>query len=365
VSRRFTGAALQVSVAGDELASPALSERWRELAVAAENPFALPDWHGAWVATHPADAPLVLVCREPGGDVAGVVPLVSRGRRLLGAGEQLADWFGPACAPADEARVAAAAVDALARMPQRWDVWQLDRCRAGAWVDGLLAAAAGSAVKLLAQRDEDVLVSVNLPRDGAGLTSAKKRRELARLGRRLREAHAVQLRASTTAPEIERDLEALLRLRAARWSTSFDAPAEAFLRRFTASLAQLGLLRLWATDVDGVPAGVLLGWRLGARMFAYSQAFDREHERFGIGTALLAHAVREAALEGCEHFDMLRGDESFKASFHISPSPVTSYHVVRRRSRALLEEHAIAGARAVYGRLSPQRRERLRRALGR
>jgi len=52
----------------------------------------------------------VLVCRESTGVIVGVVPLVLRGRRLLAAGEQLADWFGPACAPEDEARVAAAAV---------------------------------------------------------------------------------------------------------------------------------------------------------------------------------------------------------------------------------------------------------------
>ena len=365
MSRPSAGPGLDVSVAGAETSSDALAQRWRELAIAAENPFALPEWHRAWVAAHPADVPLVLVCREPGGDVAAVVPFVSRGRRLLAAGGQLADWSGPACAPADEARVAAATVDALARMPQRWDVWQLDRCRAGAWIDGLQAAAARSPVKLLAQRDEDVLVAVDLPRDGAGLTTAKKRRELARLDRRLREEHAVALRASTTPAEVERDLDALLALRAARWGTSFDPAEEAFLRDFASSLGRLGLLRMWTLDVDGAPAAVSLNWRLGPRTFGYSQAYDRAYASFGVGMALLAHAVRAAAQEGCESFDMLRGDEQFKAGFHITPSPVTSYRVVRRRSRALLEEQALASVRAAYEQLSPQRRERLRRALGR
>jgi len=173
----------------------ALARRWHKLAIAAENPFVLPEWHAAWVATHPADAPFVLVCREPTGAIAGVVPLVARGRRLLAVGDQFADWFGPACAPADEARVAAAAVAALSRT-RRWDVWQLDRCRtSGAWIDGLAVAAVGSAVKLLAHPGDDVLVSVDLARGGPDLRTAKKVRELARSARRLREAHDVVLRA--------------------------------------------------------------------------------------------------------------------------------------------------------------------------
>jgi len=364
LSRRSPGTGLSVDVITTARAPEALAQRWHELAAEAENPFALPEWHAAWVAAHPADTPFVLVCREREGDVVGVVPLVMRGRRLLAAGEELADWCGPACAPGDEVRVAAAVVGALARTAQRWDVWQLDRCRAqDAWIDGLLRASRGSAVKLLPYRGEDLLVAVDLERDGPDLTTKKKRRELERLDRRLREAHDVQLRRSTTPQQIERDLDALLHLRTARWDVSFDASEESFLRALVASLARLELLRLWAIDVDGEPAGVLLGWRLGSRAFAYSHAFDRAHERFGIGMALLAHAVRAAADEGCARYDMLRGDEHFKGSFHISTAPVTCYHAVRRRSLARLQAEAFVGARSAYHRLGTRQRERLRRAL--
>jgi CelD/BcsL family acetyltransferase involved in cellulose biosynthesis len=364
LSRRIPGAGLRVEVFTAERPPDAIAQRWHELAILAENPFALPEWHAAWVQANPVDTPFVLVCREQTGEVAGVVPLVLRGRRLLAAGEQLADWSGPACVPGDEARVAAAVVGALARTAQRWDVWQLDRCRTGgAWIDALMRAARGSAVKLLPNRGEDVLVAVDLQRDGPDLTSGKKRRELERLGRRLRESHDVALRRSTAPEEIERDLDVLMRLRAARWGGGFEAQEEAFVRTLAVSLARLDLLRLWTIDIDGAAAGVLLGWRLGTRAFAYSHAFDGTHERFGIGMALLAHGVRDSAEEGCAYFDMLRGDEHFKGSFHISPEPVSSYSVVRRRSLARLEAEALAGARSAYRRLPPERRERLRRAL--
>ena len=364
LSRPSPGPELRVDVVTSPRPTPEVAQRWHELAVAAENPFVLPEWHAAWVAAQPADTPFVLVCRERSGGIAGVVPLVLRRRRLLAAGEQLTDWFGPACAPADEGRVAAAVVDALGRTAQRWDVWELDRCRAdGAWIDGLLRAADRSALKLLPHRGDDVLVAVDLVHDGPDLTTAKKRRELKRLDRRLREAHDVELRHSTTPAQIERDLDALLRLRAARWSVSFDASEQAFVRALAASLARLDLLRLWTIDVDGEPAGVLLGWRLGARAFAYSHACDRAHERFGLGMALFAHAMRTSAEEGCTRFDLLRGDEHYKGSFHISASAVTSYRAVRRRSLARLHAQALVGARSAYRRLPPQQRERLRRAL--
>jgi CelD/BcsL family acetyltransferase involved in cellulose biosynthesis len=360
LSRRAPGAGLRVEVLTTQRPPEALVQRWRELAILAENPFVLPEWHAAWVQANPTETPFVLVCREEAGDVAGVVPLVRRGRRLLASGEPLADWCGPACAPGDEARVAGAVIDALALSAQRWDVWQLDRCRTGgAWIDALHRASRGSAVKLLPNRGEDVLVAVDLLRDGPDLTSGKKRRELERLGRRLRETHEVALRRSTAPEQIERDLDVLMRLRAERWGGGFDPTEEAFVRTLAAALARLDLLRLWVLDVDGAAAGVLLGWRLGTRAFAYSQAFDPAHERLGVGMALLAHGVRDSAEEGCAYFDMLRGDEHFKGSFHISPEPVSSYSAVRRGSRARVQAEALVAARAAYRRLPPERRARL------
>src|SRR6185295_11066668 len=77
-----------------------LIEPWRALAVAAENPFALPEWLDAWCAAHPQDRPRILVCRRADGSLAGVVPLVARGTRrrrvVLAPGGDLADVFAPA-----------------------------------------------------------------------------------------------------------------------------------------------------------------------------------------------------------------------------------------------------------------------------
>ena len=117
----------------------------------------------------------------------------------------------------------------------------------------------------------------------------------------------------------------------------------------------------------GATAGVALDWRVGARAFQrQSGLWSCALSAYGIGMVPLAHTVRASAEEGCATFDMLRGDERLKADFDISISreAVVSYRAVRRRSFARLQADAIAGARAVYRHMPPQRRERLRRALG-
>ena len=159
------------------------------------------------------------------------------------------------------------------------------------WIDTLTGVADSSGVVLVAHPGDDVLVSIGLARDGPDVRIAKKCRELARSARRLREAHDVVVLASTVPAEIERDLDALLRLRAARWDASFDAAAEEFVHELAASLARRDLLRLWAIDIDGATASVLFGWRLGARAFADSQACDRAHERCSTSTSCSSTAT--------------------------------------------------------------------------
>jgi CelD/BcsL family acetyltransferase involved in cellulose biosynthesis len=328
-------------------------EAWRALAVAAENPFALPDWQAAWCAAHPQDAPRTFVCRRADGEVAGVLPLVVRTRRrrrvALMPGDDAADFCAPACAPADSAAVAHAVLRELARAA---DLWRLERCIAGtAWAESIAAAARPAGFAMLPWRAEPPLVVADL-RDRDDLVDAKQRRDIARLRRRLERDHAVVVRSSQGPEEARRDLGELLRLHADRWGPgTFPAPVRAFHADFAARAAEQGWLRLHTLEVDGRPAAVLYGWRLNTRAFAYSQAFDPAHARDAVGVSLLVSAVEQAAAEGCAHFDMLRGDEQHKQRFRISSHPLESHFVARRRSPAILEAFAASAARRAWARL--------------
>jgi hypothetical protein len=117
-----------------------LADEWRELALRRENPFVLPEWHAAWLETHPAARPVVIAAWREDGSLAGVIPLVATpGSRWLGvAGAPYADWFSPACDPADEPALAAATAGVLDRLG---GVWRIDRSLAGgSWLDALRAA---------------------------------------------------------------------------------------------------------------------------------------------------------------------------------------------------------------------------------
>ena len=125
----------------------------------------------------------------------------------------------------------------------------------------------------------------------------------------------------------------------------------AFHTEFAARAAERGWLRLHTLEVDGRPAAVLYGWRLGTRAFAYSQAFDPAYARYAIGVSLLATAVERAAAEGCTRFDMLRGDEPHKQRFRVSAHALESRLVARRGSPAAAEALARSAGRRAWARL--------------
>ena len=348
--------ALEVTVF--ERTPPAeVMEAWRALAVAAENPFALPDWQAAWCAAHPQDAPRTFVCRREDGEVAGVLPLVVRTRRrrrvVLAPGDGAADFCAPACAPADSAAVAHAVLRELAGAPRAWELWRLERVRRRQRVVAARSprrrARPGSRCCPGARSRRSWWPTCS---DRDDLIDAKQRRDIARLRRRLERDHAVVVRTSEGPEEARRDLGELLRLHAARWGPgTFPAPVRAFHADFAARAAERGWLRLHTLEVDGRPAAVLYGWRLNTRAFAYSQAFDPAYARYAVGISLLVSAVEQAAAEGCAHFDMLRGDEQHKQRFRISSHPLESHLVARRRSPAMLEALAASAARRAWARL--------------
>ena len=343
---------------------------WRALAVAAENPFALPDWQAAWCAAHPQDAPRTFVCRRENGVVAGVLPLVvrTRGRRrtVLAPGDGAADFCAPACAPADNAAVAQAVLRELAGAPRTWELWRLERCVAGsAWSDAIVAAARPAGFAVLPWRAEPPLIVADVS-DRDDLIDAKQGRDIARLRRRLDRDHAVVMRTSDGPEEARRDFAELLRLHAARWGPgTFPAPVRAFHADFAVRAAKHGWLRLHTLEVDGRPAAVLYGWRLNARAFAYSQAFDPAYARYAVGISLLVNAVEQAAAEGCECFDMLRGDEQHKQRFRITSHPLESHVVAHRSSPAVLEALAGSSAWRAWARLPPRGRSLVGRLTSR
>ena len=111
-------------------------------------------------------------------------------------------------------------------------------------------------------------------------------------------------------------------LHAARWDElrgRLDDPRARRCRRstrdFAAAALERGWLRLSFLEVEGTAVAALYGWRIGGR-YAYFQAgFDTAWADASVGLVLMAHTVREAIEEGADEYDLLLGDEDYKARF--------------------------------------------------
>ncbi|QBR91164.1 GNAT family N-acetyltransferase [Nocardioides euryhalodurans] len=115
-------------------------------------------------------------------------------------------------------------------------------------------------------------------------------------------------------------LDHLLRLHGSRagdqgWATSFTAERRrlhlALLARATPGCGPAAVVARRDDEVVGVLYGFL--WQ---RTFAYYQTgWDEAYARHGLGTVLVAAAMRAARDAGCEVFDFLRGAEPYKYRF--------------------------------------------------
>lgn len=73
-----------------------------------------------------------------------------------------------------------------------------------------------------------------------------------------------------------------------------------------------GWLRLYLLSVDGNCIAVEYCLHIADRVADFQSGFDVRWSRFGVGTLLIAHAIREAIQEGASEFDFLRGGEAYK-----------------------------------------------------
>ena len=57
------------------------------------------------------------------------------------------------------------------------------------------------------------------------------------------------------------------------------------------------------------------GWLIGDRYAYYQSGFDPAYGRLSIGQFMHAKMIKNAIAEGAGEYDMLLGDEGYKASF--------------------------------------------------
>ncbi|MBE7469078.1 MAG: hypothetical protein DPW09_31475 [Anaerolineae bacterium] len=103
-----------------------------------------------------------------------------------------------------------------------------------------------------------------------------------------------------------------------------------FFKALAVELAQLGWLKLYFIEVNGVKAAAMLGFDYNNEFLLYNSGFDPEQfAQFSPGNVLTAYTIQDAIRLGRRRYDFLRGDEVYKFRFGAVAEPVYDLVITR------------------------------------
>jgi CelD/BcsL family acetyltransferase involved in cellulose biosynthesis len=312
-----------------------LGPEWDALVAASANPgpFLTSAWIGAWLATLGSEADLEVVTARDAddGSLIAAAPFFVEPHTRAGVRYRVLRFIGSGPAAPDHLDLpvvrrappgTAAAVWAAVNRNRRWDVVDLD----GVAADGILA-------RLLVRRSGDrgrverILTPFLRLRPTWDATAATfdgaLRSSLDRQRRRLdRDAAGPVCERMVAAPgDLEESMTRLERLHQsvraeAGQRGAFGTPLlAAFQREVARRMLAAGRLRLWRLDVGDQTIAAIECFRHADTVSFYTTGYDREWQRYGPGSRVMAVAIGAAIAEGAAEFDFLRGDEPYKRSW--------------------------------------------------
>ena len=151
--------------------------------------------------------------------------------------------------------------------------------------------------------------------------SGNMRRNLRRRMRRLNEKYLVKVKTHSDFDSIEEAMDTFYKLHQKRWKTQgkHGVFAEKALREFHNEVARLFSEKKWLSlyimTVDDVPIGAIYSFDYKAKKYEYLTGFDPEYSKYGVANLLRMHAVDDCIRKGLNEYDLMRGDEPYKASW--------------------------------------------------
>ncbi len=241
--------------------------------------------------------------------------------RFLG-GTEVTDYMGPVGLPQTQPELAHALWVALLGR----DDWRSADLRGlaedRAWLGLLRDTAAAQGLSVEETEDQNgVAPFLPLAPSWADYLEGlppKLRHEIKRKARKL-EAEVgpfqiVSATKQTLIPFLDRFVE-LHRMSEGPKGVFMQPGMEIFFRRLGEAFGPRGVFRLTFIEVGGVKAAGTIGFNFGGTFFLYNSAFDRELQQLGPGMVLVAEDIRLAIEDGCEAFDLLKGDYAYKYRF--------------------------------------------------
>lgn len=310
-------------------------DAWRQLSSGA--PMRSPEWLLAWweIYAAPGDELSVLLIRAPGGRLIGLAPLYLQSAkgsaifRLLGSDSVCTNHTTWISAGGWESRVGIEVARFLLNCRSSWKRLLFDAVDTN---DVALLATVTCLTEhgcFLRKRQMRNCWKIALPEtwdDYLGMLSKSRRKRCRHLQRQFFDSGIIKVRQVESEAELQQGFDILLKLHAARWGSPQnplgvfdDQRLRRFHERVSRELLAQKKLRLAWLEYNGRPIAVEYQFVDSNTVYAYQAGVDLSMDKYSPGMLSVMAAIQFAMAKGCDTFDLLRGDEPYKASWHALP----------------------------------------------
>lgn len=316
---------------------------WRELTDDA--PMRSPEWLLGWwtIYAAPGDELFVLLFHNEEGALVGLAPLYLHDVddnptfRLLGSGDVCTNhttWFSTA---GWEARVGIEVARYLLQCRSRWKRLLIesvdnDDISIYSTVDYMVKNGCFQRRRFIAN-----CWRIALPAswdEYLMMLSRSLRKKCRKLQRQFFDTGKIHVHQTESEADLQRGFDILLQLHSARWGSA-EKPLGVFdderFRRFHETVSRDFLtrkkLRLAWLEHAGTPIAVEYQFFNAKEVYAYQAGVDLTMDEYSPGKLSMIAAIQFAIERGCESFDLLRGDEPYKANWRAAPTPFYDLHV--------------------------------------
>jgi CelD/BcsL family acetyltransferase involved in cellulose biosynthesis len=320
----------------------------------------LTTWWKHYGAEHPERSLQTLLAFEDDGTLAAILPAYvettwTQGRawRLLGDGDVCSDHLGLLCQSASAERSAAALGRAIAA-DEQWELLEFAAIdEHDAPTNRLLDELAESEC-MISRTPADRCWKIDLPatwEEFLALQSKSHRKQLRQLERRVLDGPRANWRIVESSRDFGDAWSTLIDLHQRRRQSlgepgCFAEPTwAAFHWDVAQQLLALGQLRLSTLRLDGRPIAAEYHLASGATTWAYQGGVDPNRLAEEPGQLSTLRSIQRAMAEGHAAFDLLRGDEPYKAHWRATPAQSYCLAAVPNRLWPRLRRGAFSGAK--------------------
>jgi CelD/BcsL family acetyltransferase involved in cellulose biosynthesis len=311
-------------------------EAWSDLANGV--PTRSPEWLLVWWQFYATskDELCVLLFHESGGALIGLAPLFIRPEgegltvRLLGSGSACTNHTSWLAASGWEKQVSCAVAQFLIDLKAGWNLMLLESIDADDVQINTTVAYLEKSGCFVRRTPLTNCWRIALPStwsDYVRMLSKSHRKRCIKMQRDYFESGRVQIRHVTGETDFYQGFEILLRLHAARWGEEktptgvFSDPVfHAFHETVARQLLDRKQLRLAWLEFNGTPIAAEYQFVGQKTVYAYQAGMAPSVTEFSAGNLSLMASIQFAIAQGCETFDLLRGNEPYKAHWRATPT---------------------------------------------